>query len=279
MYSISSTQLHQQVQQALAEDVGTGDISASLIPEQLQATATIMTRQYATLCGQSWLDAVCHQVSTLIHIIWHYQDGDTVSPNTVLCTLQGPASAILTAERTAMNFLQTLSATATLSRHYAEQVADLNVSILDTRKTIPGYRLAQKYAVRCGGCHNHRIGLYDGILLKENHILAAGSIQYAIENARQHYPDIPIEIEVENLDELNQALTYHADIILLDNFDLSMLKQAVALRKSHTLLEASGNVTLSTVRDIALTGIDRISIGALTKHIEAIDLSLRFIPN
>lgn len=269
--------IQSQVKLALEEDVGQQDLTADLIPVSQTATATIISRQQATLCGQAWANEVFKQIDPNIAISWHFQDGDRVQADDILCQIEGCARHLLTAERTAMNFLQTLSATATLSHQYAEQVAGLDVQLLDTRKTLPGYRLAQKYAVRCGGCSNHRIGLYDGILIKENHINAAGSIQAAVDLARQLHPTIAIEVEVETFDELNQALDAKADIILLDNFELKALKQAVEINQGQAQLEASGGISLDTVRAIAETGVDRISIGALTKDIQAVDLSMRFI--
>ena len=265
-----------QVKLALEEDIGQQDLTADLIPASSQATATIISREPATLCGQAWLKEVFKQVDPTIDVTWHFNDGDSLDPDSIICTLSGPARSLLTGERTAMNYIQTLSATATLSSLYAKQVEGIEVQVLDTRKTIPGCRLAQKYAVKCGGCYNHRIGLYDGILIKENHINAAGSIAAAIAQAKQLHPGIAIEVEVENFDEFEQALAGHADIILLDNFDIPALKKAVALNQGTALLEASGNVNLTTVRDIAETEVDRISVGALTKDIKAIDLSMRF---
>lgn len=265
-----------QVKLALEEDIGQQDLTADLIPASSQATATIISREPATLCGQAWLEEVFKQVYPTIDITWHFNDGDSLEPDSIICTLSGPARSLLTGERTAMNYIQTLSATATLSSLYAKQVEGIEVQVLDTRKTIPGFRLAQKYAVKCGGCYNHRIGLYDGILIKENHINAAGSIAAAIAQAKELHPGIAIEVEVENFDELKQALAGQADIILLDNFDIPALKKAVALNQGLALLEASGNVNLTTVRAIAETGVDRISVGALTKDIKAIDLSMRF---
>ena len=265
-----------QVKLALEEDIGQQDLTADLIPASSQATATIISREPATLCGQAWLKEVFKQVDPTIDVTWHFNDGDSLDPDSIICTLSGPARSLLTGERTAMNYIQTLSATATLSSLYAKQVEGIEVQVLDTRKTIPGFRLAQKYAVKCGGYYNHRIGLYDGILIKENHINAAGSIAAAIAQAKQLHPGIAIEVEVENFDEFEQALAGHADIILLDNFDIPALKKAVALNQGTALLEASGNVNLTTVRDIAETEVDRISVGALTKDIKAIDLSMRF---
>ena len=265
-----------QVKLALLEDVGQQDLTADLIPPDKIAHATLITRESATLCGQDWFAQVFEQLDPAIQINWRAKDGDLLSPNQIICNLAGPARAILTGERAAMNFIQTLSATATLAHQYARAVAGLPVKILDTRKTIPGFRAAQKYAVRCGGCFNHRFGLYDGILIKENHINAAGSITAAINQARQLHPGIGIEVEVENFNELNEALEASADIVLLDNFDLEALKQAVSLNHTDSLLEASGGITLHNVRAIAETGVDRISIGALTKDIRAVDLSMRF---
>jgi len=266
-----------QVKLALLEDVGQQDLTADLIPIDILADATIITRENATLCGQAWLEQVFKQLDPAIIVNWFFQDGDQMQANDVICTLHGPARTLLTGERTAMNFVQTFSATATVARQYAHQVNGLDVQILDTRKTIPGLRLAQKYAVRCGGAYNHRVGLYDGILIKENHINAAGSISAAIEQARHLHPEIAIEVEVENFTELEQALSAQADIILLDNFDIAALTQAVDINQGRAKLEASGGILLENVRAIAETGVDRISIGALTKDINAIDLSMRFI--
>lgn len=266
-----------QTKLALLEDIGQQDLTADLIPITTLAKATIITRENATLCGQAWLEQVFIQLDPNIIINWFFEDGDQMQANDVICSLQGPAKTLLTGERTAMNFIQTFSATATLARQYADQVAGLDVQILDTRKTIPGLRLAQKYAVRCGGGYNHRVGLYDGILIKENHINAAGSITAAIEQARHLHHGIAIEVEVENFDELEQALAGHADIILLDNFDIPALLKAVEINHGRAKLEASGGILLENVRAIAETGVDRISIGAITKDIRAIDLSMRFV--
>ena len=274
--TIPSDDITSQVKLALAEDIGQQDLTADLIPADSIATATILNREPATLCGQDWVMEVFKQVDPIISITWHFNDGDQLEADNLICTLNGPARSLLTGERTAMNYLQTLSATATLSSVYAAQVAGIEVKVLDTRKTIPGFRLAQKYAVRCGDCHNNRIGLYDGILIKENHINAAGSIAAAITQARALHPGVTIEVEAENFGEMDQALAGQADIILLDNFDIAMLNQAVERNQGQALLEASGNVNLTPVRAIAETGVDRISIGALTKDIKAIDLSMRF---
>lgn len=264
------------VQQALQEDVGTGDLTASLIPEDI-VTAIIISREHATLSGVLWVNEVFAQVSADIKIEWHLHDGDRVNENDVLCKLIGPARQLLIGERAALNFMQTLSGTATLAQKYADAVAGIDVKILDTRKTLPGLRIAQKYAVICGGCHNHRFGLYDGILIKENHILAAGSIKAAIDAAKKIANGIAIEVEVETFDELDQALAAQADIILLDNFDIAALEKAVEITQDKALLEASGGITLDNLRSIAATGVDRISIGALTKDLQSIDLSMRFI--
>jgi len=261
------------VREALAEDIGTGDITARLIPEDATATATVFSREPAVLCGMAWFNAVFAELDSSIRINWETQDGNAVEKDQLLCTLAGPARPVLSGERCALNFLQTLSATATLSRRYA---ADLPVKILDTRKTIPGLRQAQKYAVRTGGCHNHRTGLYDGILIKENHITAAGSIQQAIDKARSGNPGMPIEIEVENKQQITAALEAGAERLLLDNFSLEALSEAVRQVAGSAELEASGGITLENVYGVAQTGIDYISIGSLTKNIQAIDLSMIF---
>ena len=264
------------VREALAEDIGPGDITARLIPEDATAMATVFSREPAVLCGMAWFNAVFAELDSSIRINWETQDGNAVEKDQLLCTLAGPARPVLSGERCALNFLQTLSATATLSRRYADRVADLPVKILDTRKTIPGLRQAQKYAVRTGGCHNHRTGLYDGILIKENHITAAGSIQQAIDKARNGNPGMPIEIEVENTQQITAALEAGAERLLLDNFSLEALGEAVRQVAGSAELEASGGITLENVYDVAQTGIDYISIGSLTKNIHAIDLSMIF---
>ena len=275
--TIPSQLIHSQVKLALQEDVGQQDLTADLIPHDATATATIITRENSTLCGQNWVNQVFEQLDPNISIKWSFSDGDQMLANDVICTLHGSARTLLTGERTAMNFMQTLSATATLTKKYVDIVTGLSVHILDTRKTIPGLRLAQKYAVRCGAGFNHRVGLYDGILIKENHINAAGSITTAVQQALALHPKVDIEVEVESFDELEQALDANADIILLDNFDIPALKKAVKLNQGRAKLEASGGITFDTLRAIAETGVDRISIGALTKDIQAIDLSMRFI--
>ena len=273
---LPSAFIDSQVKLALLEDVGQQDLTANLIPAESIAEAQLITRQDAVLCGRDWFNAVFSRLDDRIQIEWLAADGDALAADAVICRIKGPARAVLTGERTAMNFLQTLSATATSARQYADAVAGLPVKVLDTRKTLPGWRVAQKYAVRCGGCFNHRFGLYDGILIKENHINAAGSIAAAVSQAQSLNAGVPIEVEVENLDELNQALNAGADIVLLDNFELETLKQAVAINDKKALLEASGGISLANIREIAETGVNRISVGALTKDIQAVDLSLRF---
>ncbi len=264
------------VRAALDEDIGSGDITASLIPEEQTASAIVICRQQAVLCGQPWFDAVFAELDSRISVCWQAQDGDSIKNNQTLCSVTGPARSILSGERTALNFLQTLSATATLAHRYADTVADLPVRILDTRKTIPGMRQAQKYAVRTGGCDNHRSGLYDGILIKENHIAATGSINNAVSAARNSHANVMIEVEVENEDQLQQALAAGADRLLLDNFDTEALTAAVQRVAGRAELEASGNISLENLRDTARTGVDFISIGALTKNVQAIDLSMLF---
>lgn len=263
------------VRRALAEDIGSGDITAALIPVDLLFTATVITRENAVLCGVAWFNEAFHQVDVSVNVKWLATEGQRINPNQVLCTITGPARALLSAERTALNFLQTLSGTATLARCYADAVAGTTVRVLDTRKTLPGLRTAQKYAVSCGGCHNHRHGLYDGILIKENHIMAAGSISAAVRAARQA-STLAVEVEVETLDEVRAALSAGADILLLDDFSLAQLRDAVLINAGQAKLEVSGGVTLENIRHIAETGIDYISVGALTKHVKAIDLSMRF---
>jgi len=264
------------VREALSEDIGTGDITAALIPAGGMASATVISREAAVLCGMAWFNAVFAELDTDITINWETRDGDAIRPGQVLCTLRGPAAHILTGERTALNFLQTLSGTATCARQYANAVYGLSVKVLDTRKTIPGLRQAQKYAVRIGGCHNHRMGLYDGILIKENHIASTGSIQQAVQAARKISPGLPVEVEVENEGQIREALAAGADILLLDNFTIAALISAVQLVDGGARLEASGGITLGNIRDIAQTGVDFISTGALTKNINAVDLSMRF---
>ncbi len=261
---------------ALAEDVGGGDLTAALIPEHAQAEAAVVSRETAILCGAAWFDAVFRQLDPLIAIDWRAADGDRIEPDQLLCTLRGPARPLLTGERTALNFLQLLSGTATLARRYADAVAGTKAVILDTRKTLPGLRLAQKYAVRRGGCRNHRIGLFDAVLIKENHIMAAGSIGNAIAAARRLNPGVTVEVEVESVAELEEALAAGPDIVMLDNFELTAMAEAVRIVGGSVKLEASGNVNFDTVRGIAETGVDYISIGGLTKDVRAVDLSMRF---
>ena len=261
--------------QALAEDIESGDITAELIGANVQTSGRIVTREDGILCGTAFALEAFQQIDPSCHVEWAAQDGDVLTASNTLCTLSGPARALLTAERTALNFLQLLSGTATTASHYAARVAHTKVKLLDTRKTVPGLRLAQKYAVTCGGCYNHRIGLFDAFLIKENHISAAGGIAEAVAAARSVAPGKPLEVEVENEAELEQALTAGADRIMLDNFTLEGLRSAVAHAAGRAELEASGNVTDETLVAIAETGVDFISIGALTKHVRALDLSMR----
>jgi len=265
------------VKTALTEDIQTGDLTAGLIPAENQATATIICREAATVCGRPWFDETIHQVDPTIEIDWSVEEGQKVDADQLLCTLKGSARNILTAERTALNFLQTLSATATVTSHYMAKLSGSNTKLLDTRKTLPNLRMAQKYAVKCGGGTNHRIGLYDAILIKENHIMAAGGIDKAVSTAKTSHPDITIEVETENLNEVQQAVEAGADIIMLDNFTLEDMYQAVKQVKGRAKLEVSGNVEIEHLADLAKTGVDFISTGAITKHIQAIDLSMRFV--
>jgi len=258
----------------LEEDIGSGDITAAIIPETTHAHAEVLTREDIIMSGQAWFDAVFNHLDTNVTINWLVSEGEAVKKNTVLCKVSGSARALLTGERTALNLLQLLSATATVARKYADAVADTGCKILDTRKTIPGLRDAQKYAVACGGCHNHRIGLYDGVLIKENHIMAAGSITKAIQKARV-LTSVTVEVEVESMSELLEALAAKPDRIMLDNFSLADLRAAVKLSAGAVELEASGNIDLDNIHSIAQTGVDYISIGALTKHVKAVDLSMR----
>ncbi len=274
-------QLEEQIgrlaRQVLAEDLGNGDVTAALIPAAECARAQVITREDAILCGGPWFDAVFRELDPAIHIEWQAGEGDRVVPGQVLCLLEGPARALLSGERAALNLLQTLSGTASLARQYADAVAGLPTRILDTRKTIPGLRLEQKYAVRCGGCHNHRIGLFDAVLIKENHIQACGSIALAVARAREQQPELLLEVEVEDLEQLQQALAAGVDRILLDNFSREQLRAAVTATAGRAELEASGGVTLHTLLPIAETGVDFISVGALTKDVRALDLSMLFL--
>lgn len=264
------------VQAFLDEDIGSGDITALIIPQSSEAVAKVITREAMVCCGQDWFNAVFKELDLGISIQWHVQEGQWLEPSALLCTLKGKARPLLTGERTALNLLQTLSAVATQARLYAKEVAGTDCKVLDTRKTIPGLRDAQKYAVVCGGCHNHRTGLYDGILIKENHIIAAGSIAKAIAQARK-ISDKLLAVEVESMTELDQALVAQPDRIMLDNFSVAQLKLAVKKVAGRCALEASGNVLLSNIREIVETGVNYISIGTLTKNIQAIDLSMRIV--
>jgi nicotinate-nucleotide pyrophosphorylase (carboxylating) len=268
--------LTETVARALAEDVGSGDVTADLLPAGAHGRARVVTRETAVLCGTGWFDEVFRQIDPAVEVSWRARDGDPVTAGQVLCELRGPARALLTGERTALNFLQTLSGTATAARRFAEAVRHTRAAILDTRKTLPGLRSAQKHAVRCGGGRNHRLGLYDLVLIKENHILAAGSIAVAVASARRRHPGLTVEVEVEDLSELDEALAAGADIVLLDNFTLGDLRAAVERTAGRARLEASGNVDLATVASVAETGVDYVSVGGITKHVRAVDLSMRF---
>ncbi|TNI86414.1 carboxylating nicotinate-nucleotide diphosphorylase [Aeromonas sobria] len=280
------------VRAALLEDLGdalttldqpdaSADITAQLIPAGRMASARIITREAGVFCGQPWVDEVFLQLNAQfggdVQVEWQVQDGELLTPNQELFRLHGPARLLLTGERTALNFVQTLSGVATLTARYVAELEGTDCRLLDTRKTLPGLRTAQKYAVTCGGGKNHRIGLYDAYLIKENHILACGGIAEAIGEARRLNPGKPVEVEVESLAELEQALAAHADIVMLDNFDVGMMGEAVAINQGRAKLEVSGNVTLDTLAEFAATGVDFISVGALTKHLRALDLSMRFI--
>jgi nicotinate-nucleotide pyrophosphorylase (carboxylating) len=269
--------IEQQVRAVLAEDLGDGDRTATLLPSGQQSRVELITRQRAVICGRAWFDEVFRQLDPSLRVDWRVADGERAEPDQVLCRLVGSTRALLTGERTAMNYLQTLSGTASRARRYADAVAGLPVRLLDTRKTLPGLRVQQKYAVRCGGCYNHRMGLFDAILIKENHILAAGSIAAVLQAAFDLAGGLQVEIEVESLEELKEALAAGATRLLLDNFDLGQLRRAVAIVAGKARLEVSGGVTLDTVREIAETGVDDISVGGLTKDVESIDLSMRFV--
>jgi nicotinate-nucleotide pyrophosphorylase (carboxylating) len=270
-----TAEIEANARRALAEDIGSGDITAQLIPAERMAHATVITRESAVICGTAWVDAVFRQLDPRVAVHWQVRDGERASPNQALFHLEGPARALLSGERSALNFLQTLSAVATRCQHYADLVQGTAVKLLDTRKTLPGLRLAQKYAVTCGGCHNHRIGLFDAFLIKENHIAACGGITEAINAAHQIAPGKPVEVEVESLEELRQALEAGADIIMLDELSQDEMRQAVAITQGRAKLEASGGINESTLRAIAETGVDYISIGTLTKDVKAVDLSMR----
>jgi len=270
------TYVAQTVATALREDVGSGDLTAQLIPADRIARATVITREDAVLCGTAWFDEVFRQIDPRVRVTWSARDADRVRADQQLCTLEGPARALLTGERTALNFVQMLSAVATVTRKYVDTVAGTKCRILDTRKTIPGLRVAQKYAMRCGGGTNHRIGLFDAILVKENHIAAAGSITSAVAESRRLNSKVLLEVEVENLAQLREALDARVDRVLLDNFSLDQMREAVQVTSGRTELEASGNMSLETLRAVAETGVDFISVGGLTKHVQAVDLSMRF---
>jgi nicotinate-nucleotide pyrophosphorylase (carboxylating) len=270
--------LSTQVEAALREDIGSGDVTAALVPAAQQVRGSVVTREAAVLCGRAWADETFRQLDPRVRLGWRCGDGDRIAPAQELFTIAGPARAVLTGERTALNFLQLLSATATVTRRFVDAVEGTGCRILDTRKTVPGLRSAQKYAVRCGGGDNHRLGLYDRVLIKENHIAAAGSITGAIAAARASVPHITVEVEVESLRELEEALGAGPDIVMLDDFSVAELREAVTLRRTYgaaVKLEASGSVSLEAVRALAETGVDYISVGSLTKHVRAIDLSMR----
>jgi nicotinate-nucleotide pyrophosphorylase (carboxylating) len=276
---VSKDIVARQVAAALAEDLGGGDVTAALVPETQQVRATVFAREAAIVCGTDWVEATFKQLDEAIRLEWLVADGAPILADMPLLKIAGAARPILTGERTALNFLQTLSATATAASRYVEAVAGTECRILDTRKTLPGLRLAQKYAARCGGAQNHRLGLYDMVLIKENHIIAAGSIGTAIATARRTAPGLPVEVEVETLEEFDQALASGADLVLLDELSLEDMRVAVARNRANgarAKLEASGSITLATVREVALTGVDYISIGGITKHVQAVDLSMRF---
>lgn len=269
--------IRDQVARALQEDVGAGDLTAALVPPDALAAASVISREAAVICGRAWFDETFRQLDERVEVEWLVDDGAAVTPDQTLCRLRGAASSLLTGERTALNFLQTLSGTATVTRRYVEALAGTRTVLLDTRKTLPGLRAAQKYAVRCGGGSNHRAGLYDAILIKENHIAAAGSIAAALARARETAPEgVKIEVEVEDLDQLREAIAEGARFLLLDNMEPATLRDAVAIAAGRAALEASGNITLETIRAVAESGVDFISVGGLTKHLRAIDLSMRF---
>ncbi len=273
----TNEQIQQTVRRAIAEDLGSGDLTAALIDESVEMKAELISREQAVLCGKAWFSETFRQIDEETNIVWHRNEGELLHTNESVCSIAGRARSILTAERTALNWLQTLSGTATITRRFVERISDTMCRILDTRKTIPGLRIEQKYAVKVGGATNHRIGLFDGILIKENHITSAGSIKHAVEKALANAPDCPlIEVEVESISQLEQALEAGVTRILLDNFSLEMINKAVSITAGKAELEVSGNVSIESISEIAATGADYISIGALTKHLHAIDYSLRF---
>ena len=280
--ALLAAEIERNVAAALAEDVGSGDLTAQLVAADARARATIVSREDAVLCGTAWFTRCFEKLDATIRIVWHAADGERVAPDQIVCEIEGPARAMLTGERTALNFLQLLSGVATKAQRYSDAIAGTRAQVVDTRKTLPGLRLAQKFAVKCGGGGNHRLGLYDAILIKENHIVAAGSITAAVSAAQAVAAATQgrckfIQVEVETLGELEEALTAGARMVLLDNMSLDQMRAAVAISAGRALLEASGNVTLETLRAIAETGVDRISIGALTKDVRALDLSMRFV--
>jgi len=268
--------IEENVFNALKEDIGEGDITAELIPHDSISLATVISREDCVFCGIDWVEETYRQIDEQVLIDWSIEDGDEVEANQIICTLSGSSQSIVSGERAALNFAQTLSATATLSARYAKKLEGTNTKVLDTRKTIPGLRMAQKYAVSCGGCENHRMGLFDAYLIKENHINACDGIKNAVEKARFANPDINVEVEVENLDELQQAIDAGANRVLIDNFDIETLQTAITICQGKVTSEASGNITLENIREVAETGVEYISTGALTKDIKAIDLSMRF---
>ena len=276
LLQVPQSVIENNVFNALKEDIGDGDITAELISPDNLSLATVISREDCIFCGLDWFEETYRQIDNDILIDWFVDDGDQIEADQIICTISGSSRNIITGERTALNFVQTLSATATQSKIYADKVKDTETKILDTRKTIPGLRMAQKYAVSCGGCDNHRLGLFDAFLIKENHISACKSIQNAVDEARFHNPELKIEVEVENLEELQQAIDAGTDRALLDNFDIDTLKQAVQICEGKIISEASGNITLNNVSEVAKTGVNFISTGALTKDIKAIDLSMRF---
>ena len=265
------------VARALIEDIGDGDITAELIPADKQGQARVITRTPGIFCGVPWATETCYQVDPDIALTWHVADGDSVAANDTLLEASGPARSLLTAERTMLNFVQLLSGTATMANHYARIVEGTEAKVLDTRKTVPGLRMAQKYAVWCGGANNHRFGLFDAFLIKENHIASAGSISAAIATARNNHPEVKLEVEVENFDQLHEALDAEADIIMLDNFSTAQMAQAAQEVNHATALEASGNITEANLREVAETGVHYISMGVITKNVEPMDLSMRFV--
>ena len=272
-----ASEIRKDVERVLAEDIGTGDVTAGLVPSSAKAHARVVTREPAVLSGAAWFEECFRQIDREVGIHWNARDGDRLASGQIICEIDGRARSLLTAERSGLNFLQTLSAVATKTRAFVDAVAGTQAAILDTRKTLPGLRVALKYAVRCGGGTNHRMGLYDGMLIKENHIASAGGIGPVLAQARKVASDVPTEIEVESMEQLKEAIAAGAKLILLDNFDLAGFREAVRVTAGRAALEASGGITLETVRAVAETGVDRISIGALTKDVRAVDLSMRFV--